>query len=154
MKKMILETLLYEEEFRVEAEKQEAKDALFAFMKGEAKVNKVEDSNEESVQGAMDKNDFTHQGHSHTEEQPIISMTYQGKDFSLTSTIDKEYYYTTEDSTRDYPGHEEIKLKSINITNPNIIMYNEFGTEYVFTPSEIGTENVKHLEKVLLKYIK
>lgn len=81
-------------------------------------------------------------------------MTYQGKDFSLTSTIDKEYYYTTEDSTRDYPGHEEIKLKSINITNPNIIMYNEFGTEYVFTPSEIGTENVKHLEKVLLKYIK
>ena len=153
VRKVILEALLYEDEFRVEQEQNEAKEALFAFMQGNAKVNGVEDTDSEELSGALDKNDFHNHGYSHIQEHPIISITYNHKDYSISTDIDKEYYYKTENSTRDFPGHEEIKLKNISITSPQILVYNQFGTEYPFTSSQLGGENFKHMEKVLMNYI-
>ena len=75
VRKMVLETLLYEDEFRVEQEKKEAGEALFAFMQGKTKVNKVEDTKAAELSDALDKNDFHHQGYTHVEEEPIISIT-------------------------------------------------------------------------------
>ena len=154
VKKMILETFLYEEEFRVDAEKNEAKEALFAFMKGEAKVNKVEDTTVEDISNAMEKNDYSNQGHSHIIEEPSISITYKHKDFYISAQIDKDYVYRTENSDSDFPGYEEIKLNNVEITNNSVTLYNENGNEFVFTLAELGNETFKHLEKTLKKYLK
>ena len=153
VRKMVLETLLYEDEFRVEQEKKEAGEALFAFMQGKTKVNKVEDTKAAELSDALDKNDFHHQGYTHVEEEPIISITFNHKDYSISTSIDKEYFYRTEDSTRDYPGHEEMKLKNISITSPQILVYNQFGSEYSFNSSQLGADNFKHMGKVLMNYI-
>lgn len=153
IKKTILETFLYEQEFRIEEEEKEAKEALFAFIKGEAKFDGLENSKPEDIEDAKDKNDFHNEGYSYVNEQPTILITYKNKDYSIVLDIDKEYYYRIEDSSRDFPGYEEIKLKNITIKDYKIILYNEFGTEYVFTKSEIGTENFNHFEKILKRYI-
>ena len=154
IRKIILETLLNEGEFGEEQEKSACRDALFAFMEGKVKVTAVEDTEAQDLDDAMSSNDYSHQGHTYISEEPIIAFTFNHKDFSVSATIEKEYFYRTEDSSRDFPGHEDIKLKNIKITSPHILVYDEFGTEFIFTPSEIGSANIKHLEKIFTNYIK
>lgn len=153
IKKIILENLIKEDEFRLESEKNSAKEAVFALMQDKAKVTKVEESSPEEISNAMDANDFAPEGFSHMQESPIIFFTFNHKDYSFSPNIDKEYYYKTESSDRDYPGHEEFKLRNIDITDPFIKIYDDESVSYKFTETELGRENFKQLEKSLKKYI-
>ena len=154
IRKIILEQFLQEDEFRFEKERGEAKQVLFAFMEGKTKVNSVEDSKEKDISDAMSDNDFSHHGISFSSEEPIISLTYNHKDYSISASIEKEYQYKTEDSTMDFPGHEEINLKNIEIKNNQIVIYNEFGFETIFTKAELGKDTFTKIEKTLMKYVK
>ena len=108
----------------------------------------------EDISNAMEKNDYSNQGHSHIIEEPSISITYKHKDFYISAQIDKDYVYRTENSDSDFPGYEEIKLNNVEITNNSVTLYNENGNEFVFTLAELGNETFKHLEKTLKKYLK
>lgn len=153
IRNIIFETLLREEEFRLQQEKELAKNALLAFTNNQAKVTKVEESSQEDLNAAMEQNHHASQGYAHFQESPLISFTFNHHDYTFNSTIDKEYVYKTEKDSREYPGYEEMKLKNVSITQPTVSVYNEEGAEYEFSLSELGAENVKNLNLILTKYI-